>query len=337
MATQTAPGVTPPARKRLGRGLGALISSAVHVDVPARRAAPQDQHKAESTAAGRAVIEPKPAQADAHSSENVRMLPLDAITSNRRQPRQKFDERALDELAQSIRTAGLMQPILVRPEAGGVFELIAGERRWRAAKRVPLAAIPAIVRDVDDRTAAEWALIENIQREDLNPIDRAEAFHVLVSRDGLTHQDLAERLGIDRSTVTNLLRLKDLDNVCRSLIREGALGLGHAKALLGVSEATRRQSLAAAAVRGAWSVRELERRARAAAGGGVPPRGSEPKTGRRAHLDDLEQRLGRHLGTRVRIHAGRKKGQGQLVLDFFSLDEFDELMRRLGFHEEAGM
>ncbi|MFM7050838.1 MAG: ParB/RepB/Spo0J family partition protein, partial [Planctomycetota bacterium] len=187
----------------------------------------------------------------------LREIPVEQIVPNRRQPREDFDQDALKALAESIRKAGLMQPIMVRPAAKG-FELVAGERRWRAAKLIGLPTIPALVREIDEQTAAELALIENVQREDLNPMERAYALRRLSTDFSLTHQDIADRVGLDRASVTNLLRLSDLDRPTADLVRSGKLSQGHGKALLAVLDLGLRAELAAKSMAGEWSVRELE-------------------------------------------------------------------------------
>jgi ParB family chromosome partitioning protein len=232
-----------------------------------------------------------------------------------------------------------MQPIVVRHGSKGVstrFELIAGERRWRAAKHLGLTEIPAVIRQVGDQTAAEWALIENIQREDLNPIERSEAIGRLVEEFSLTHQSLAERLGLDRVTITNLLRLADLDPFTKEAVRKGVLSQGHAKVLLGVSQPERRKALASAAISSGLSVRELERRVRE-----FDSPKSAPQTGQAAilttkpHIADLERRLSEHLGTKVTIRENPKnKGSGHVIIDYYSIAQFDGLMAKVGFQSE---
>jgi len=263
----------------------------------------------------------------------VRMLALDQVVPNPDQPRRDFDPAALEELASSIRTAGLMQPIVVRAVAGGAagsFQIVVGERRWRAARIAGLDRLPAIVRSLDDRTVAEWALIENLQREDLNPMERAEAFRRLTDEYDLTHQDVADRVGLNRSTVTNLMRLLELDDGTKELVRRGQLGMAQARALLAITNLEARLQLARLAMREGWSVRTLEQRAAALA----KPRGK----GRAAnagsstpHRADLERRLGEHLGTKVQVQSGKRKGSGKLIIDFFSFDQFEGLMERMGF------
>lgn len=276
--------------------------------------------------------------------DRLELITVDDIRPNRRQPRRDFNEQSLATLASSIRQSGVMQPIILRPAPRGAdesgdaprYELVAGERRWRAAKLVGLDRVPAVVRDLDDRSAAEWALIENVQREDLNPIERSDALRRLIADFGLTHQELAERVGLERSSVTNLLRLGELDPFTRDAVQTGRLGQGHAKALLGVDDTAGRRQLAAAAIAGDWSVRELERRVQATvARDRLAPLASvsTPPTAPSAHVVDLERRLSEHVGSRVRIQLGRKKGTGRLVLDFFTLDQFDGLLAKLGFDQ----
>jgi ParB family chromosome partitioning protein len=269
------------------------------------------------------------------ASAGLQDVSVDQIRPNARQPRQDFDPSAIDSLAESIRVAGIMQPIVVRPSVDGTFEIIAGERRWRAARQLGLLTVPAVVRDVDDRTAAEWALIENIQRADLNPIERAAGLRRLIDDFGLTHQELGERVGLDRASVSNLLRLHDLDPFSRDAVRTGRLSQGHAKALLAISRLDLRQTLAAAAMSGEWSVRELERRVRQATEATSSPSVSPDALPIRssAHLADLERRLSEHLGSRVTIQLGRKRGSGRILIDFFTLDQFDGILSRLGFQE----
>jgi ParB family chromosome partitioning protein len=313
-----------PPRRRLGRGLTSLISTAVPVPTEVKPGidAPPPGH----APAPAVDIEVKD-QADA-----VVSIPISEIRPNARQPRQHFDEGALKELGASIKAAGLMQPIVVRPDptAGG-FELIVGERRWRAAKLIGLGNLPAVVREIDDRTAAEWALIENIQREDLNPLERAEAFRRLSDEHGMTHREIADRVGLDRSTVTNLLRLHDLDEFTKDTIRNGLLTEAHGRALLSITNIEARQHLARLAAREAWSVRHLQKRATSLAGPARPAT-RRPTTAAPAHRADLERRLSDHLGTKVRIHAGKQKGSGRLVIEFYSFDQFEGLMQKLGFN-----
>lgn len=333
-----------PAASRLGRGLGSLIPVPIQKPVPA--AAVQASAPAKSGSAVSEPIPPAPrssAPAATRAPEQapialepalgVQFIPTISIRPGKYQPRGSMDPQALDALAASIEASGLMQPIVVRPTGDvGSYELIAGERRWRAMTRLGRPEIPAIVREAGDHEAAELALIENLQREDLNPMDRATALRRLSDEFGLTHQQLAERVGLDRATVSNVLRLNELDAHVAGLVRAGTLSLGHAKCLLGVGDLSARRALADASTAGDWSVRQLEAKVRE---GAVVPRGTRagglPKGATSAHLTDLQRQLEQHLGTRVQVRVGRKKGAGELRIQFFSLDEFDGLMARIGF------
>lgn len=346
-------------RRRLGRGLTSLVSDPVRLDLASEEAQVADAAPAPESSGH--VASPSHEGADEPTeggergqdaaqqvSPAIQMLDPATIQPNRHQPRQSFDESALAALADSIRTAGMMQPIVVRPgvgprggEVGRSFELIAGERRWRAAQRLGLTRIPAVIRDVDEETAAEWSLIENIQREDLNAIERAEAFERLASSFGLTHAQVAEKVGLERSTVSNHLRLLELDGRTQEAVRQGALAMGHARALLAITNTVARAAMAKKALAGGWSVRELERRARRAVEGAETPgfaASKAPVDGgdaiAAAHLRDLEERLGEHLGTKVAIKQGRKRGAGTLSISFYDLDQFQGLLEQMQFAAE---
>lgn len=346
MAEQSKRSKSSTSRRRLGRGLGSLITAPVRVDPPVADPAPRMPAKKDSPVlpetparTGGAEESPVGPEKTAKSGPEVLMLARTDLRPNPHQPRQRFDPEALRKLADSILTAGLMQPLVVRPvpasDGGGGYELIAGERRWRAAEIAGLDHIPAIVQHVDDRTSAEWSLIENLQREDLNPIERGEAFHRLAEEFGLGHQEIALRVGLDRSSVTNHLRLLGLDELCRETIASGQLTAGHGKALLAIANIQDRQSLAAQAMKRQWSVRELERRVRdrqkaTSESPAGPPAAASPNP----HMADLQRRLGEHLGTRVRIAPGRKKGAGKLIIEFYDLDQFEGLMQQLRFEHD---
>ena len=329
------------AGSRLGRGLGSLIPVPVPLPPAAGQPVPVAAESEASPVASvapavqapsPAVIEIKSGLPSAKPSHEVVLLPVRSIQPGKYQPRGGFDPAALEALAASIEQSGLMQPIVVRPVAGrsGAYELIAGERRWRAMERLGRTEVPAIVQLVDDSRAAELALVENLQREDLNPMDRASALRRLGDEFGWTHQELASRIGLDRATVTNLLRLNELDAGSAAHVRAGHLTLGHAKVLLGVTDAAARRTLADRAVAEGWSVRQLEAGTREVR---VPrgTKGARSKGGGSAHVADLRRRLEEHLGTRVDLRLGRKKGAGELRIHFFSLDEFDGVMQRIGF------
>jgi ParB family chromosome partitioning protein len=273
----------------------------------------------------------------AATEDAIEFIPLAALTSGKYQPRGSIDPTGIQALASSIAKSGLMQPLVIRPLPGRTdrYEVIAGERRWKALQHLGRSHAPAIIRAVGDQQAAELALVENLQREDLNPMDRAAALRRLVDEFGLTHQQLAEQVGMDRATITNVLRLNELDSQTAALVRSGALSAGHAKVLVGLADAPRRIELAEAAVTQEWSVRQLESAVKA----GTPvPRGTPAKpsarSGTGAHVAQLERQLEAYLGTRVAVRLGRKKGAGELRVKFFSLDEFDGLMQRIGFRDD---
>jgi ParB family chromosome partitioning protein len=276
-------------RKRgLGRGLGALIPSASAL---AERAAPAD-----------------------HDGS----APIAAIAPNPYQPRQVFDDAAIEELAASIREKGLLQPLLVR-RAGDGYQLIAGERRFRAAQRAGLTQVPVVVRDVDDREALELALIENLQRENLNPVEEARAYRRLADEFRLGQEEIAQRVSKSRSAVTNSLRLLGLPAEILAQLESGALTAGHARSLLGLDGAAAQTAMAREVAAKRLSVRETEERVRAHAA---------------APADDLERRavedrLARALGTRVQLKH-RADHSGRIVIEYFSLDELDGLLARLG-------
>ncbi len=278
------------------------------------------------------AISPEPAP---DAAPGLRLVAIDRLHANPKQPRRHFDEEALATLGESIRSAGMMQPIVARPlpNTPGRYEIVAGERRFRAAGRIGLTEVPVIVHEIDDRTAAEFALIENLQREDLNPIERAAAFRRLADEFGMTHEAIASAVGLDRASVSNHLRLLGLDDATLEDLRQGVLGMGHGRALLGVGQLAARRSLAEQAIRDGWSVRELEKRIRnfnrTESDAGTPPdAGPDPA---RSHLDDLERRLGDHLGTRVQVRAGRRAGTGEVRIRFFSHEDFEGLLERVGF------
>ena len=361
---------TPAPRKptRLGKGLSALMGQPVQVFPPSSSPSPpsipqppapppgnpavvaispqqnhiaeapaghshsnQLQDSAQTTASGTAASFPT-------QTGNLTYLPVGVIKTNPHQPRKVFNQESLNQLANSIRNDGLMQPIIVRHapssagDSTGPYELVAGERRLRAAQMAGLTQLPAIVRSLDSRQLAEWALIENLQREDLNPIDRANAFQHLIDEFNLSHDQIAQQVGIERSTVSNSIRLLNLCEFSQSLIRDGLLSAGQAKALAGVSDPEQQKLLSEQAVAEGWSVRRVEQAVKAfTADTGItstdtkkPTRAAPP-----AHLADLERLLGQQLQTKVKIRPGRKKGAGTLSIDFYSLDQFDALMQRL--------
>ena len=319
-------------RPRLGRGLSSLISIS---DLPVQAEIPSPPPAGDH----RPLAPPTPAAPPPEVRVEVRTklvhepleVPLSAIAANPHQPRQTFNEASIAELASSIRSTGLIQPVLVRMVAEGQYQLIAGERRLRAAKLAGLTTLPVLVRDVDSVTQAQMALIENIQREDLNPIDRAQGYRTLIDQLGLTQAELAGRLGEDRSSVANYLRLLELAEPVKAMVRDGRLSVGHAKLIAGVADILEQGRLANLVVSQALSVRNLERLMK---DGPKSPAAAKPQPASQAHLSELEKSLSRQLGFRVQLRAGRKEGKGKLILHYGSLDQFDELVGRLGARVE---
>ncbi|MFP5363415.1 MAG: ParB/RepB/Spo0J family partition protein [Thermoleophilia bacterium] len=269
--------------------------------------------------------------APAAAGDDLRNVPVELIVPNPRQPRRSFDEAALEALAGSLRERGILQPVLVRPVPGGTYELVAGERRWRAAQIAGLQSVPAIVRDRDDAEALEAALIENMAREDLNPVEEARACAALVEELGLTRESVGLRVGRSRVAVTNLLRLLDLPDEALELLERRELSEGHGRALLLAAEHGDRRRLARSAVDEGWSVRVLEARARAAnERGGATPR-EKPADAvhpdQRAAAEQIADALGGALGIEVTV---RPRGSGYRVeLAFEDPDEALALARRL--------
>jgi len=267
----------------------------------------------------------------------TRRIGVDSIIPSPFQPRRSFREAPLEELAQSIKAVGVMQPVVVRKRVGG-YELVAGERRWRAARLAGLDSIPAIVSDLDDAGAAQWAIIENLQREDLSPLERAAALKALGERFGLSHAQVAEKVGIDRSTVANLIRLLELEESIQALIDRGDLSYGHGRALLAAAPGPQRLALATLAATEGWSVRKTEREAgkfSVKALVGKAARSGAEATTERMKEDwgrlELERQLGEHLGTKVRLQGPDSGGKGQIMIEFYHLDHFDGLMTKMGF------
>jgi len=274
-------------RRGLGRGLGALIPGAANLAV-------KSEVESESSA------------------------PLDSISPNPYQPRASFDEEALAELTASIREKGLLQPVVVRHAGDGRYELIAGERRFRAAQRAGLTRLPILVRDANDSEALELALIENLQRENLNPIEEARAFQRLADEFGLAQEDIAQRVAKSRSAVTNSLRLLQLPPDVLAKVESGALSAGHARTLLGLDSTHEQMAAARDVVARRLSVRDTEKLVRDRA------RPADDDAERRA----VESNLARALGTRVHLRHNQD-GSGRIVIEYYSLDELDGLIERL--------
>jgi ParB family chromosome partitioning protein len=279
-------------RSGLGRGLGALI----------------------------------PEDAEEELGASFQELPMNSIVPNPFQPRSEFDDAGIASLADSIEQVGVLQPILVRPDGDGAYQLIAGERRWRAAQQAGLTVIPAIVREVRDVSALEHAVIENLHRQDLNALEEAAAYQQLIDDFGFTQQQLAQRIGKSRPSVANTLRLLNLPPAIQGLLIDGRLAAAHARALLGVEDRVEQQRLAEQAVAEGWSVRQVEQAVKE----GAParpkaPDSPEPGTTRPAALLELEELLSSHLDTRVAVQTGAKRGK--IVVEFADLDDLERLYR----------
>jgi ParB family transcriptional regulator, chromosome partitioning protein len=298
-------------RPSLGRGLADLMGQARQPPAPVSSAA-------------------LPAAGGAVAGERLAQLPVELLQRGRYQPRDDMRTDTLTELADSIRKQGVIQPILVRPIAGGGveqrYEIIAGERRWRAAQQAGLLAVPAVIREVPDEAAIAMALIENIQREDLNPLEEARAFERLISEFKLTHQQVAEAVGRSRAAVSNMLRLLELAPEVAELLERRELDMGHARALLGLENRRKQVELAALIVKKSLSVREAEALVRRMS---APASASPPAAaGRDPNVARLESELAEKLGARVQIQHSAN-GRGKLVVGYGSLDELDGILAHI--------
>ena len=281
----------------LGRGLDALLGSAVPIREHAAPSAPAEPMR-----------------------DALKTLPVDLIQRGKYQPRTHMDQQALQELADSIRVQGVIQPIVVRPVAAGGYEIIAGERRWRAGQLAGLQDIPAVIREVPDQAAIAMALIENIQREDLNALEEAMALQRLIDEFDMTHQAAAEAVGRSRTAVSNLLRLLDLDNEVKQLVEHGRLEMGHARALLALTGAAQREAAQRVVARG-LSVRETEQLVRALLQGKKAPAKKNLDPDVRRLQDDLCERL----GARVAIEYSAK-GKGKLIIEYGNLEQLEGIL-----------
>ena len=294
---------------------------------------------------GLGALIPNDATAASATGDQPRLedIAVSAIEPNPLQPRLHFDEEALAELAESVREIGVLQPVLVRPMGDGTFQLIAGERRWRAATRAGLAVIPAIIRDTDDLGSIERALIENLHRQDLTPLEEAAAYQQLIEDFSLTHEQVATRVGKSRSAVTNTLRLMSLPPSIQALLADGRLSAGHAKALLGTPDRAFQEQLARRAVNEQWSVRMLEDAVKGR-GGVADASGNGSKSDKPGRVTDgagltdatrlrppglleLEGLLAEHLSTRVSITMGA--GKGKVVINFADLEDLERIYHQM--------
>lgn len=314
--------------RRLGRGLDSLINRAI-LDY---QAATNDLQ---------AAMVPKDHQPETERTDSSgpraavqsAMLPMESITPNPFQPRQQFNDADVSQLADSIRINGFVQPIIVRSHNKG-YQIVAGERRFRAARMLGMTSVPAIIREATDEQMVELALVENIQREDLNPVDRAKAYKAFADRFQLSAEQIAQRLGEDRTTVVNYMRILELQKSVLDLIVARKLSMGHARCLLGVADRDRQLRLAESAARSELSVRALEelvRRERSAVADraveAVPVPSSRVRS---AHLKDMEQRFEQAVKTRVTIHEGKRRGTGRITIEYYSLHDFERIAHLLG-------
>jgi ParB family chromosome partitioning protein len=277
-------------RRALGRGLSALLADPV------------------------TATEPK--------DEELLEVDIDLIDANPEQPRLNFSEAKLEELTQSIKLNGLVQPILLRRAGAGRYQIVAGERRWRAAQRAGLQKVKAVVRNIPDSKLLELALIENIQRQELNPVEEAQAYHRLIQTLNLTQEDVAKQVGKDRSSVANFLRLLKLPGAVQKMLEEELLMMGHARALLGLETEEQQLKLAQAIVNGGLSVREVEKTVKQMTQRAVPATVSTPAKND-ANIRAAELKMKRFLGTQVRINCGQSRGK--IEIEFSSMSELDRL------------
>jgi len=292
-------------RKALGRGLEALIPAGVEREVS---------------------IVPGARPADARTGD-IQHVPLAKIVRNPAQPRSQFPPAAIQELAASIRERGVLQPVLLRPSGEG-YQIVAGERRFLAAREAGFASIPAIVRPLTDRESLLIALIENIQRENLNPIDEARAYYRLATEYGLQHEEIGQRVGKDRSTVSNAIRFNNLPQDVQALMESGSLSAGHGRALLSLTTAKQQSDLASSAASQGWSVRDLEERIRRS---GAPRAAKARRTPRRAFSAELmavEDELMRVIGAKVRL-TRRRGGSGSVLIEYHNEEELDRIVSML--------
>lgn len=316
-------------RNALGRGLSALIREPEPMPTPTQPLQPPAQEPAQQAVpSARPMAGTTTAAAAAPAlSEGLFQVDIDLIDPSPYQPRTRFRKEALEELARSIRSSGIVQPLVVRRIASR-FQLIAGERRWRAAQRASLNRVPVVVRDVPEEMALEMTLVENLQREDLNPIEQAHAFQRLIDEFHLTQEQVAERTGKDRATIANAVRLLKLEDPIQDLLEEGRLTAGHARALLAVPDSQARLTLARRVARGGMTVRQVERLASRDAKPKVGGPTFSPNPNTKAAVEELQ----REYGTRVLLHPRHGSRPGQLVFEYYDDSDlsrlYDQLMRK---------
>lgn len=318
------------ARRGLGRGLGTLIPQQ---DLDRHTTSPGDGATTADDVTSVTSTTPKPSSDAPLPTSALRDVPVGDIEPNPNQPRAHFDEVMLVELADSIREIGVLQPLLVRSVADGRYQLIAGERRWRAAQRAGLKVVPVVVREVNELSSVEQALVENLHRQDLTALEEASAYQQLIEDFDLTHEQVAKRVGKGRSAVTNSLRLLSLPATVQGYLADGRLTAGHAKALLGTPDRGQQEKMAKAAVEGGWSVRATEDAVRESQTG-TQPTGKSGRGGATAGalrppaLLELESLLGEYLSTKVSVAQPSGK-RGRITIDFADLEDLERIYRAM--------
>lgn len=315
-------------KKALGKGLSALIpDSYIKEQEEAQRQEPRLSLERARTAVIETVEAAPAVFAQARSGGAFQLIPIDKVLPNEDQPRQHFDPVTIDELANSIREKGILQPVIVNQAGDGQYKLICGERRLRAAKACGLSQIPAVLKDAASEDFLEWALIENIQRQDLNPLEEAEAYRRLVEERTLSQDEVAKKVGKNRTTVTNTLRLLRLPEEVKTYIATGQLSAGHARALLGLLTPEHQRQMAKRIVEETLSVRQVEL---------IVNRSNAHKRKAKAarHLSpeviDLENRLVHHLGAQVKIYPRKNQKEGRIEIQYASLDDLDRVLAKIG-------
>ena len=311
-------------KPHLGRGLEALLGS---ITFPPAATVSEPEAP---------VSELKPSfPPDKVLQESTLEMAVNLIEPNPFQPRSAWNQEELNSLAESIRQNGILQPVIVRPTGDHKYEIIAGERRFRAAQLAGLSAVPVMIRKATDQQMLELALVENIHRSDLNPVERAKAYQNYITTFNLNQTEAAERLGEDRSVVANHLRILDLPQDIKDMLIEGKLSMGHARAILALPTEQLRRTLANKALAGRLSVREVERVVQNYLDDNKKT--APEKKEKAAHIVDLEEQLQRILGTKVRIESGRRAHKGRIVIEYYNLDDFERLTERMGLKSSDEM
>lgn len=320
--------------RRLGRGLSSLMSEDL-TPPPTTTGAdgggltgakgPADDGTGVGKVIGQGGASP------AQGGHRLLMVSVDRVRENPKQPRRHFEPEALASLAESLKARGVLQPVIVRPATEG-YELVAGERRLRAARLAGLTELPAIVRQVPDNELLELALIENVQRADLNPVERARGYQSLHRELGLSHAQIAERMAEDRATVANYIRLLGLCEEVLEMVAQSKLSMGHARAILGITDPNIQYSIARSILQQGWSVRRTEAEVAKHRDGKPTAREQTPK---RPAVADMEERLSAAVGTRVQVRESKRPHAGELVISYYNLDDFERITRLLGVTTEA--